>query len=459
MIDKEPTLTLSTIIEVSKLIGFQFGRNSTIRNAQNKQLVLELQEQTSATLAQNNIKDYFFGTLDFLIYEDKGHKKFKFLEFSGTGSGGTSNISYFAFNSILKEFTNISRYVKTDMPIILLGYTDSQSLSNSIPRKFIYERFFYAQSMKESFARNDMLATIITLPELIEKKSLQPSGPTIVIGFIKDFMKYLSCSDGVLSLFQQPISAILNDTLCNNVFKTYENSLNPLTLYTMNSIYKLSADKSLAYQLFNEYLKKNNIGYIDPINYSKAFNREDLINQILKEVSLGNKIVIKPYAGSVGMGVDFFIKNESTEEIICKVDEAIKTSETFQGINNWSFPFTISEYIDYLSIPDKEHQLYDHKYELRIIVYRDKNQLKAFPSVVRVAGKRYAPDNIERLMLLSYASLGDSKINMPKYKFLMPLSNLQTLDTLDLNLNLLEEMCAFSTNFLRYCIQELTLIE
>lgn len=455
--NNEPTLSLSTLVEVSGLIGFPFGRNSSIRNAQDQELVLNLQKTSSVTIDNKHKKDYYFGTLDFLVYEDNGNKQFKFLEFSGTGSGGISNISFFAINAVLAEFEKVHNYINHSCPIILLAYTDSQSLSNSIPRKFVYERFFFSQSIKQGFREKQDAGTILTLPEIIQNNSFSPTQPTIVIGFLKDFMKYLSCKDRKIYFLDQPISALFNDTLCNNTVERFKDEIDLNSIYNINSIFRLSTDKSLAYSLFNSFLKKKEFKYLSkPINFTLASSRENLISELIEQTNTAKKVVIKPYSGSVGMGVEFFLQPESEEIITAKVDNSIKMAKRFQGAESRVFPYTISEFIDYFTIPQKKHPLFAHKYELRVIVYREDNKLKAFPSVVRVAGLPYDESNFDRLMLLSYASLGDSKITMPKYKFLMPLSNNETLNILGLKMDELEDLCSFSTNYINYTIRELS---
>lgn len=456
MNNQEPQISLSTLIEVSPLIGFPFGKNSTIRDAQDIDLVLDLQKASSVSIDTNKGKDFFFGTLDFLPYDDNGKTQFKFLEFSGTGSGGISNISFFAINSVLDEFAKIPHYINNSTPLILLAYTDSQSLSNSTPRKFVFERFFFAESMKNGLKEKYGSAIITTLPEILEKNEFDLSQPTIIIGFLKDFIKYLHCKNNKLFFFDQPVSCLFNDTLCNNAVKTFKGQFNPEDVYTINSIYPLSADKRLSYTLFNDFISTKSFENIDQtIKFTVAKDKDDLINKVFTKTQAGEKVVIKPYAGSVGMGVEFFLEPEAKDVIITKVDESIRTIEKFQGINNWSFPYTISEFVDYYSIKNEEHTLNNHKFELRVIVYRENNILKAFPSVVRVATLPYDTDNFDKLMLLSYASLGDSKITVPKYKFLMPLSNTETLNLLNIKFDELQNLCSFSTNFINYAINNL----
>lgn len=463
---QEPYISLTTLVETSPLTGFSFGHNDTIRNNQDIEFILNLQKKTSIELQENESKSFYFGTLDFLPYKNNGKTLFKFLEYSGTGSGGISNISFFAFNAVLEEFKNVYKCINSSQPVILLAYSDSQSLSNSIPRKFVFERFFFANAMKEGLKEKYGTATILTLPEIIKKNSFQPAQPTIVIGFLKDFMKYIRSENSQVLFFEQPVNCLLNDTLCNSVVNLFPEVFQKLPVYTMNAIFQISANKHLAYALHNEVLKTHKFeNFIEPVNYELAMTKEELIEKVYTKVQNAEKVVIKPCGGAVGMGVEFFLEPASREAILCQVEASVQQIERFQGNNFACYPYTISELIDYLAVNNPDHPLDKHKIELRMIVYREKNTLKAFPSVVRASAMPYNPEKFDKLMLLSYASLGDSKITLPKAKFLLPLSNKNTLKLLNIKEDELESLCLFSTSYIKeaihkaYCASDDSIIE
>jgi hypothetical protein len=457
--NSEPYLNLSSLIEVSPLLGFPFGRNDEIRSKQNISLALDIQKNTSVKILDNLRKNFYFGTLDFISYKTQNKRKFKLLEFSGTGSGGTSAISLFAFNTILHQLTGISDYIYESKPLILLAYTDSQSLNSSLPRKFIYERFFFAQAIKTSLQNKYRSASIATLPEIVNSNQLNYHSPLIIIGFMKDFMKHIKYEKDGLKFKGHKITAILNDSLCNAIFNHYDIIDSHNNVYLLNEIFRLSGNKGQVYKLNNELIK-NNSDFIlsSKTDFTYCYDQNELIQKTYELCKSGKQIVIKPLGGAVGMGIDFFLSQLTKKEISIRVQKSIKEIKGFLGPHSKIFPYTISEYIDYDKIDNIHHPLNGYKYELRIVVYIDGNVIKAFPSLVRVAGEVYNPNNFSKHMLFSYASLADSKITVPKQNFMLPLSNFDTLNLIDLSPEELEKLCLYSTHFIQYAIQNLKTI-
>ncbi|MEW5820035.1 MAG: hypothetical protein AB1782_07565, partial [Cyanobacteriota bacterium] len=200
--------------------------------------------------------------------------------------------------------------------------------------------------------------------------------------------------------------------------------------------------------------------YLDPsIEYETALSRDDLINQIMQKIKSGEQVVIKPFGVGLGRGIEFFLDNEDENEIIKKVDFSIKSIENNFNIKNGSFPYTISKYIDATVINDINHQLKGHKYELRIIVYRHKSVIKAFPAIIKIAGLAYDKNVNDRLMLINNATAVSAKTNLPRHAFSLPLTNLKTLDTLGLNQEHLIEVCKFATSYINYCLNDVDKLE
>lgn len=452
----EPRLSLSTLLEISNILGFPLGRNNLIRDNQQVELVQNLQLKTSCSIEKVQEACFYFGTLDFIPYKEQDKIRFKFLEFSGTGSGGTSNLSYFAFNQIIDSFQDVPTFIKADSPLILLAYTDSQSLESSFPRKFVFERFLYAHAMKTAFIQKFGQAEIIFLLDILKKKTFDPSIPTIVIGYLKDFIPHISLKEGKCTFLEIPVDAILNDTLCNNVHKLFDSKLQHDSFYAINEIFNLSADKELAYRFYNEFRHSFESEFFEKeIDIALAQTEEELVHKVYSDIQNGKKVVIKPYAGSVGMGVEFFTEPTSREKTVDQVRKAIQKIEAFQGIKNWGFPYLITPYVDSMTIEKYDHQFYQHKYDLRVIVYRQGNALLAFPSVVRIAESPYNPDALTRNMMISYASLEDATITKPKQEYLLPFSNKETLHSLAITENQLLELCSFSTQYVKYALDSL----
>ncbi len=82
--------------------------------------------------------------------------------------------------------------------------------------------FFYAHALKTGLLNNYPDVRITSLQEIQLKECLPEGMPLIVIGFLKDFMKFLTSDAGSLKLFNRYVTGLFNDSLVlavNNKFK------------------------------------------------------------------------------------------------------------------------------------------------------------------------------------------------------------------------------------------------
>ncbi len=92
------------------------------------------------------------------------------------------------------------------------------------------------------------------MPQLLdEPRGLDNGQPTVVVGYIKDFLANLTLeSDGRLSLLGRPVTAAVNDRFCLNVLQQFGQGVDLGQLATMNRCFLPGADKGTAYALLNE---------------------------------------------------------------------------------------------------------------------------------------------------------------------------------------------------------------
>lgn len=450
-------LSLSTLIEVSPILGLFFDNRSRIRADQKEEIYSRIQEKTTLTLKNPEQKElYYFGCLDFLVYEKNGEKKFNFLEFNGTSIGGLLSTPLDIYEKMLLELGEATKYIKDPVPVIMIPFFTTLKETGAPVSKIFHERIVIAEYIKQALIKQHGAAQIVALPELLKLNYFKPRIPTIVIGHIKHFMPVLNCIHDRLCLFQQPISLSIQDNVCSKLFRFYKDSIKPDSFIAINPTYIFAANKGTAYNMFNEFIKDNYYPSLNvPIDYVNAYSREELINIVLDSLKKGKKLVIKPHASGIGKGVDFFFNNEPEEETIKKIDNSLKLSEIYQGEQSWIFPYTVCEFINSCVIKNEDSPMYKHKFEVRIVVYREEDKLKALPSIAKVSSKKYDETFVDRLMLLNNVSVSTATDIGLVDNFVLPLNNYTVLDTIDLSMDHLEELSKFSVNFIQYVIDNI----
>lgn len=450
------SISFTTLAEVSSVLGVKFEDRSSIRENQNLELLEEIQKSTTITLEPPfDESHYCLGCLDFLVYEKDSEKKFNFLEFNGTSIGGSSSIPLDYLDLILSETAQRLSSVTDKVPIILIPFFTNRNSCGGVTSKIFHERILFAEYFKTAAQSIFGDAKIAALPDIIAKQEFKTDIPTVIIGHIHDFMKCFTVIDKRLCFFDYPVSLSIQDNVCSKLYKHYECCINKDSFLSLNDIFSFSAHKATAYDWHNRFLdsQESLYDFLEPISFETANSFEELQQKVSKAVQSGEKVVIKPHASGIGRGVEFFINNESEEEIFKMVHNSVNASELYQGFLSWVFPYTITPFINAKTIKKPGHPMDKSKFEVRIMVYRDQNTLKAFPSIVKVSSHKYDELIPNRLALLNNVSIS-SALNIGIVNdYVLPLCNDETLDIIDLTREDIHKLCDFSTKFIHYVVK------
>jgi hypothetical protein len=290
------------------------------------------------------------------------------------------------------------------------------------------------------------------LPQLCDNPAaLVPGQPAIVLGDMKDFLLHLSKDEsGRLFLFGRQVHAAINDRFCMNVMHEL-GALDLDEFLPMNRCFLAGADKGVAYNLLNDFLASSPHSCMAAhVESVRVANRTELIATVLDWVRVGRKAVIKPQGTGLGHGIEFFLdRTEPEESIVRRIDESVKVTEQQYHLTGGAFPYTVCEFLDTCTIQQPGHPLAGHKYELRIVVYRDGMHLKAFPSAVKVASEAYDPQHPARLSLINNISTSAQATQKPGTEFLLPLADRDTLELLGISIEEMLELCETTTRFIR----------
>lgn len=449
-------ISLSTLMEVSTLLGHPLEDRTPIRQAQDPALLQDVMQQ-SARLVDSPVRQerFYFGCLDFLMYQREGQWLFSPLEMNGTGMVGLTNLPLFVMERLLNTLSDIPSRLSADAPLILVPYSGTYKLATSGTSQLIHERILYAQAMKEAFQRLYGKGMITGLPRLETNPGvISPGMPMVVLGYVKDLFAHLSVSDGRLMFFGRPVAAAMHDQFCDYVLQHYGAEMDPDGFKPVNHIFPVATDKGGMYQVYNRMIRAQAFPSVsDPVHYDLLPDRDALVDYVLDALADGRKLVIKPHAGGLGRGIEFFIAPESRERTIEKIDASITSMEKFYGVAGAVFPYTVCDYIDSRVIDAPTHPFHGHKFELRMMVIRDGDSLQAVPSIVKVASVAYDPAHTERLMLLNNIDASKKAHNRSGLEFMLPLGSPDTLSLLGITMEQLTDLCRFTTAFVEHVLE------
>jgi hypothetical protein len=455
-----PFLSLDTLIAGSSLLGHTLEDRSVIREAQDWSLIKHWQKTTSVAFRNSDQQDLFsVAPLDLLVAGSSTGKTFHLLELNGTGIGGLTNMSLPAVAAVLDGMRGMAvrQSSRFSQPLVLIASSGKESVSNPRLNKLIYEKLLYAEAFKQGFQSTGCDVTISTMADLnTNAASLRTGKANVVVGYIKEFLDCLKLSDcGRLTLFGRPVTGLVNDRFCLNVFNQYDGMVDLSRVETMNRCHLAGADKGVAYGLLNDLLQKEDFPYFpNSVRHEVARSREELISIVHQWRRMGLCPVIKPQGTGLGHGIEFFLADESDCEVIKRIDRSIRLTQEFYQASSGAFPYTVCEYVDACTVPDANHPLFGHKYELRVVVYRDGNFLKAFPSIIKVAAEPVSTNGAEPAGLINNITASCMKTDAKGTDFMFPLANVRTLKMFQITEEEMLALCRTCTQYVRFVLDQ-----
>lgn len=441
------SISLDTLIATAPLMGANLKDKRGFQQQQDLSMVKQLDACSSPIVDQSREKYFCFGSIDFLVtHTNDGERQFYPIEFNGTGTTGLVNLPLDILNRVLAQMSTIpSTCSHGASSLILLPYYDKKA-SNPL----IYEKILIAEALlkgcRDTFGAGQIaLLADPNLPELLNKNE-----PLILLGDIRQFIQQVELTDiapsqNSLTLYNRAVSASFHDIFCQNLWDKFNAQINFQHFLPINALFPLCSDKSKAYYAMNEYFSAFPNQYFPKnIVFEVAQSEEVLIEKIMKLLQEGRQLVIKPHGAGIGNGIQFFVSNETLFTVQQKVSASITQTEQFYGVPGGAFPYTICEFMQAETIQQPDHACFQHKYELRFIVYQYNHQLFAAPSALKIAGQAYDPTQVNDLMLLMNAtSIADSGNSST----VLPLCNQAALAATGLTENDFSVLSQFCTQF------------
>ena len=450
-------VSLKTVLGASSLLGHELEDRSGICDLQSVELSQAISEQTAVHLRGDSQRELFcVAPLDILVAENDGRKTFHLLELNGTGIGGLTNMPNEAVRAVLESLEEFCTGFTSPDSVVLLAVSGKECEQNPRLNRLMHEKLLFADAMRRGLTRTFGDCDVATLTTMGQ---VGTDGPLVVVGYIKELMNALNCDEaGTLWLAGRRVAGAVNDRFCRNVLQRFDDRVDLTQFRTLNRCFVPGSDKGSAYGLVNGLVQSQPRESLpDAVHFSHAHDRRSLIVEVLDWLSRGRRPVIKPHGTGLGHGIEFFLDpTERQSSVIERIDRSLQQTEAFYGVSGGALPYTVCEYVDACRVIDPAHQLAGHKFELRVVVFRDHATLRAMPAIAKVARERAADDGQQdrRSLINNITASGDTK-KICGTDYMLPLCNERTLALLGLKVNDLFELCEFGTSLVRHTLDQI----
>jgi hypothetical protein len=449
-------ISVETLIGAAPLLGHRLEDRSGIRDAQDWGLVHKLQAVSSLRLRDRSQHDLFcVAPIDILVTHSDGRRQFHIIEINGTGIGGLTNLPEGVIGCVLEGLYEWAQEFAEPDALVLVASSGKESNESPRLNRLLHEKVLYAEALKRGFDFTGRCAEVMTTVQLMsDPTTLRRNRPAIVLGYMKDFLDHLQQdTEGRLHLFGRRVDAAVNDRFCLNVVRHFPR-VDLARWQTMNRCFLPGADKGIAYGLLNEYLHRHPQRCMpEAVRFERCAAREQLIATVRAWLRAGQRPVIKPQGTGLGHGIELFLSpGESAESVAARIDNSLRLTASHYSMPGGALPYTVCEYVDTCTIDRARHPLFGHKFELRVVVYRDGNRLKALPSIVKIASETYDPARPSQLSLINNITTSAQSKHADGVDFMLPLANRKTLELIGLSQTDLEELCGGLTGFMRFIL-------
>jgi hypothetical protein len=458
--EKHFTVQLDTVIAASMLLGHPLGDRFHVRNAQSRDLGRHFRQVSKTELrAPSQRNSFACAPVDLLMSRGENGLEFHLLEFNGTGIGGISSLPGPVVACFLDSLREMATQVSDPEGVVLLGISGQESASNPRRNGQMHEKMLFAEALTRGLQQRHGTAWISSVPLLLHdpRETTRRQGPVVVMGYMKSFLEHLRLdANGRLTLLGRRVSGVLNDRFLLNVVQRFGADLDTTGLIALNRTYLPGGNKSVAYELIHEHLANEPFPYMpENVSYETAHTREALIEVVQRWKHFHKRFVIKPHATGAGHGIEFFLDpSESDDEVIAKIDGSLRTTEVYYGLTGGALPYTVCPFVDACCINRPGHDLHGHKFELRVVVYRDGDALHAYPSIIKVASTPWDPAAKTRASLINNITAATEQARRAE-DYVLPFCNPDTLALLGLSVGEVGDLCRFLARYARHVLDRI----
>jgi len=353
-----------SLVNYSKYFGKDLIRVKEIRDGQDPELVERIVDKSKGKVEESNLNkvensSFFVGSVDFMVHKSAtGEKEFSIIETNGGSSRGLSILHKEGWERIYNGFEQALRFADDD-PLVLIGHPNGDRL--------VQEKIFLAESLEKDEGL-----------EFLGERAREESG--IVMAPYEEILPRLELEGNVPYYDGEKVDVIIGDGIVRRKEEFERKGMRgELDTVLVNEIFPVTDDKALTYGAVNvcsEDLKKFRI---HPLSYRAVSNKGELIEESQDLVEEKGEVVIKPYGGSGGNGVNIITDSDEVEE---KVEESLSEFYSKFGEDRRAFPYTICEKVNFRPI---EWRGAERNFDIRIYVARIGDEILPCGGLARIA--------------------------------------------------------------------------
>ncbi len=393
LMSKEISESDLELVPLGRSLGLDLISFSKLRDSQDDDFIDRVRNEALKRLAKNsdnivsNSYSFYAGSVDFMVTNKPGSKKFFLLETNGGSNRGLSILTK-KQQSILYDgyYESISQAIakskeENEKILVLVGVPFNDGL--------IHEKVIMVEYLRKKIKSRGYTLKIFNSDNYNKEHKAKI---VFIISDYKQLSQILYFSNGwiwyqgerVHVLIGDGIARRLNDKKFNDLISKDFRRINTLIV---NPIFKITDDKSLTYvasYLNKNVLKKYNLKYLI---FNKAHDEQDLNHKVKKLIKKHKKsFLIKPSGGSGGAGVIPIFKDETSKGIIKIIEESKEEFYNKFSRSREPFPYTIQEKADFSLINWEKNK---HTFDLRIYLAQHNNKIIPIGGLARIARGAY----------------------------------------------------------------------
>lgn len=387
---------LEWFIKLGRLVGYrQFGFEE-IRARQDAELTERLRQRALARigdLTQVEVRgdSFFLGSVDYMVRQTPdGQPGYTALETNGGSSRGLTLLAPPDVERLMNAFVEMLRFVEDDgPPLIMVGYPAGDAL--------LTEKFLVCYRLKEALERERPGQPVqVVAIDALGAHDLSGQ-PVIVLSPHSRSALGLHVREDKVYLQGRRVHLIIGD---GAVARHHELGHRRVKVVLANWVHPITGDKYATYAAIEHARDILTPHGVYPLQFWRAWNRDDLEEVCESRRSEVEGLIIKPYRGSGGAGVLPIVEGSSVPEV---VENSLGEFYAKYGQRGSPFPYTVCEKINPRKATWRGNH---HNYDIRIYVARQGDGLIPVGCLFRIAPEPDRGDYSKGSLIVNLSGYG-----------------------------------------------------
>ncbi len=381
---------MENLVKYSEYFGKDLISVKELREKQDGEFVEKIINQSLKQLREEDINgiqepSFFIGSVDFMVHQsENGEKEFSIIETNGGNSRGLSAIHKKGWKLLYNGLQETLKFVDED-PLVLIGHPDDDGL--------LQEKIFLAESFKE----DENL-------KFLGDRAVEDSG--VVLAPYEDILPRLEL-DGNTPVFDgEVVDVMIGDGIVRRKDEFEKKGMRgELNTVLANEVFPETDDKALTYEAVKRGAEDLEKFRIHPLDFWSVSDKEELIKVCKERVEMSEEVVIKPYGGSGGNGVNIICE---WDEVETKVETSLEEFYSRFGKDRRAFPYTVCEKVN---VHPATWGGSEHNFDIRIYVTRKNNELIPCGGLARIALEPYSEEQRKKCFVVNLSGYEGIDVN------------------------------------------------